>query len=566
MLFRSVLVSVALAAPSIQHVQQAEVEGFISGDKFSFLAFVSEKKAPSMEKKLSKMNSNFPEVKFGIHISNLNGTTEEKYSITTLPSFILYRPGHQKRFYYDDWDQDTIYEFIVEATSPVIKEITKEKAEELLKAEDKKSEGKKSRKDKKVHPFFILYADAEKDKAVIDNYDQIADELKLIVDETFYIVKGGELKLQHLNKDGLSEWKSEYPMEWWMNVITFPVFSKMTEEMSDLLEYSHNLPVFWYFGDKNKEKREEIKKLAEMYRLKMLFVEMNPHEVDLSIYGQTKAPSASILHPNGRTMYPLTDINNLNADIEKFFKDELKPLVRSSEDEVLPGVIAKKLLRKDWESTLKENPNSVIFVVDSTPYTMSILKRDIAAFMNRTKAVTAFKTFWMNSDTDDVPIEVQFTSVPAVIVYKDGTFKALEEYPTQQVIIDFVKQSFEFEAEPEIPESELPPLEEEEDDDEEDFIEEEEEDEATEHAEVKLTVEQVKELLNNKFVMSTLNEINWKKLFKVGKDFNPKNTESIKKLMEDESFMSLIGPFYSELKKAEEKSSPKTKHSKHDEL
>lgn len=179
-----VLVSVALAAPSIQHVQQAEVEGFISGDKFSFLAFVSEKKAPSMEKKLSKMNSNFPEVKFGIHISNLNGTTEEKYSITTLPSFILYRPGHQKRFYYDDWDQDTIYEFIVEATSPVIKEITKEKAEELLKAEDKKSEGKKSRKDKKVHPFFILYADAEKDKAVIDNYDQIADELKLIVDET----------------------------------------------------------------------------------------------------------------------------------------------------------------------------------------------------------------------------------------------------------------------------------------------------------------------------------------------------------------------------------------------
>lgn len=374
------------------------------------------------------------------------------------------------------------------------------------------------------------------------------------------------MKLQHLNKDGLSEWKSEYPMEWWMNVITFPVFSKMTEEMSDLLEYSHNLPVFWYFGDKNKEKREEIKKLAEMYRLKMLFVEMNPHEVDLSIYGQTKAPSASILHPNGRTMYPLTDINNLNADIEKFFKDELKPLVRSSEDEVLPGVIAKKLLRKDWESTLKENPNSVIFVVDSTPYTMSILKRDIAAFMNRTKAVTAFKTFWMNSDTDDVPIEVQFTSVPAVIVYKDGTFKALEEYPTQQVIIDFVKQSFEFEAEPEIPESELPPLEEEEDDDEEDFIEEEEEDEATEHAEVKLTVEQVKELLNNKFVMSTLNEINWKKLFKVGKDFNPKNTESIKKLMEDESFMSLIGPFYSELKKAEEKSSPKTKHSKHDEL
>ncbi|BFU24366.1 hypothetical protein EHI8A_043820 [Entamoeba histolytica HM-1:IMSS-B] len=549
----------------VANIAPADVENFINEQKFTFLCFTDPKDSKMLTKKMEKMSSSFEEVTFGIYNASLDGEVETKYAISSLPSFILQRPGYQKRFYYDSWSSDTIFEFLKEGTSPVAEHISFEKGQELLKEETAKEE-KGKKKGKKIHPFFLLVAKSETDKEIINKYIATADELKLSVEDHFYITEG-DLALYHRNKDGIMTWDKKFELDWWMNVVIFPVFSKLNDAMTDMLDFNHQLPIFWYFSAKhNQTEHDTIKRLAEEYRLKMLFIQVDGKDIELGLYGQTSAPSATILHANGRTMYPLKSLDNISEDITNYFNNKLNPLIRSSKDKtVIPEVQAEQLLRSEFDDVVKKTKDLVIFVIDSSPFTLSVLKRDIAAFLNRTHEVTAFKPYWMNSDTDDVPVEIQFTNVPAVLVHTNGAWNTMDTYPSQKGIMDFVSQFFKFEALPEIPESQLPPLEEEDEDDEdiEDDIDEELEEEDERKPKIELTVEQVKELLKDKFVLSTLEEINWKKLFKVGKGFSIDDDKSIKKLMGDDTFMSLITPFYQELHSV--KRSVKPKHQR-DEL
>ncbi|KAL7721476.1 hypothetical protein QTN25_001147 [Entamoeba marina] len=132
-----VLITTTLAALPIT---QENAEDFMSGDDYSFLAFSLPKDYHSLEKKLDKMHDKFPQVKFGIINSTLNGELEEKYGVYYYPSFILYRPNYQKRYYYDSWDTSTIYEFIEEGMTPILEEVNEQhltKLKSILNGEKK---------------------------------------------------------------------------------------------------------------------------------------------------------------------------------------------------------------------------------------------------------------------------------------------------------------------------------------------------------------------------------------------------------------------------------------------
>ncbi|ELP87770.1 hypothetical protein EIN_411230 [Entamoeba invadens IP1] len=561
---------------AVTQVRPEEISSFVNSTKFTFLCFSGEKELRELEKRMEKMSKNFQEVTFGIIKADLERDIEKGYSITSTPSFILQRPGYQKRFYYDEWNAGTIYEFLREGTTPVTVKIEAKQVEDLLRAEpaekQEKGKGKKKEKNPKPKSFFILVTNSTQ-QDVVDRYTAIADELKLSTEDVFYTSEG-EFKLYHSNDEGLVEWKGQ-DMAWWMNVVVFPLFDRLDDDMADLLDYPHNLPVFWFFSDKKHMKKEEktvFVNLAQKYRMRMLFLYVRKDDVQLSLYGQNKTKTATILHQNGRTMYPLKsgeNITSIEEDIEKFFKNELTPLVRSSnKNETISGVTATKLTRNEWTETLKNNSKLVLFIVDSTKFIRSILQREGAAFVNRTVNVTAFKSFWIDTEEDDIPVEINFTTLPSVLLFENGEVVLTHEGRyTQNELVDEVKTKWEFEPLPEIPEDQLPKILEEAEDIE-DFEEdnEEEQNESDNEEKVVLTYEEVKELLKDKFVMETLNEINWKKLFKLGKDFNPNDEKSIKKLMKDETFMGLIGPFYKEVKDIKEGKNVKKHSRQKDEL
>ncbi|KAL7721475.1 Thioredoxin [Entamoeba marina] len=420
-----------------------------------------------------------------------------------------------------------------------------------------------------------MIADNKTDNSMIEEYTRITDELSLTIDSKFYIANG-EFNLYYYSKDGTQQWDQKYPLSWWMNIVCFPLFDVLSDDSADILEFEHNLPVFWYFSNNSDTSRDQIKQLAQQYRYQMLFVEVSSSDIEIDSYGQQIAPSATIIHPNGRTIYPLPTIDAIEQDIKRFFNNEFQPLVRSSsEQEVIAGIVAPQLLRSSWDETLEANPNIIIFVVDSSPYGISLLQRDIAAFMNRTIATTSFKTYWMNGDTDDVPVEVEFSSIPALLVWKDNQFKVFEGEFKQKNLVEFVSKFFEFNPGEEIPEDALPVLIEDDDDIDEGELSDDESDNGIDEEQLQrssnkeqetLTVKQIQEILKDPFVKKTLKEIKWTKIFDVPKNFNVNNVKQVQQLAKDDTFIELLSPFYKEVHSMKQENKPKKVKKQRDEL
>ncbi|KAL7717107.1 Ras-GAP domain-containing protein [Entamoeba marina] len=367
------------------------------------------------------------------------------YNIESFPHIIFHRGTLRERVFTGE-KLSELQSFINDCLLPIVIEITNP-----LELNHYKKQAQIT--------YFVLYVTNNTNPLDIEEFVDVADVLQEYTEIGFFIASGDAsvnttdpFELIYYNNKAYDDIAEVIPysngqIQDWMFTISFPLFEEVNTALFSIIDsLPHKLPIFWYFTKQATTKiKHEITSLARTLRGKLLFVYCGEKDT-MNHLEQTTFKTATILHPNRRTIYPFnqTQVNTIDkiSDISmQYLNNQINPLIKSTSK---GNYSIEKLTGNEFHNGLNHSCDTVIFVIDNSLVSFNFLQREYLAITKRIQHHV--KVFHFNIETDDAPPDLIIPDAPTVLFFPATnkthfnitTPLTFTYYPNQDVVVEFI--------------------------------------------------------------------------------------------------------------------------------